>query len=165
MILKVCFGRRDEFYMVGSQIIRAVEETDYSHAWIELDGMVFEAVFPKSHCIKKMDHKYTTTHEFSFFMHDENKSAALNFLYNLMDIRYAVSQLFSIFAGYLNRWINKKISKKNINGKSEIICTELCARFLSEFYAIDFKQSFDNVDLKELFYKCKLLDAVHGGYK
>lgn len=166
MSIKICFGKNDSFWAIGSRIVRSVENNDSSHAWIEIDDMVFEAVWPKTRMIKKIEHQshYDTTHEFVFPDYGK-KSEMLQFLYKLMGKRYSTFQLFTIWLGNSCKYLDKQLSDDNFNGKAEIICTELAARFMSEFYQVNFGESFDMIGINDLMNKCKLAHVLQGGYK
>ena len=166
MVFKVCFGRRDEFWAIGSQIVMAFEQTKYSHAWIEIGENVFESIWPKSRMIAKKDHHYTVAKEFMIYIDDSKASDLMHFVYKLMDRKYSLGQLAVMAFGNIIGLIGQKISlKENFNGKSKLVCTELCARVLSEFMNVDFGESFDTVGINDLYYECMLIEKVQGGYK
>lgn len=165
MILKVCFGRRDEWYMIASQIVMAVEQTKASHSWIEIDGVVYESHYPESRRTLRKNYPYTVEKEFHFHLPDERYSDVLNFIYKLLGKKYSFFQLAIIAFGNISSLISKQISKEDYNGKHRLICTELCARVLTEFYKIDFGESFDTIGIRDLMHECKMLELAQGGYK
>jgi hypothetical protein len=167
MQIKVGFGKNDKPLAIGSKLIRAVEGCPYSHCWIEVDNNVYEAVFPKSRVIPKSEHikHYDYVEEFLLFQDSALHFEMIKFLKGQVGKWYATPQLVLIAIGFLGKKINALVSKVDLNGNSQLICTEFCARFLSKFFNAKIDETFDSISLKDLHKICKDLELKNDIWK
>lgn len=159
MKLKFYFANSTSFIKeIGSEIIKLVEGTNYCHLALgletEFSEHVYEAVFPKSQKLSKNEwlKQYKIAYEFSIDIPCIQKFLEIKDFLELNTGKwYAFDQCLWIA---LIIWfkIKKSISNKfTLNGKKNIVCTELGYLFCKQFLIGDWDENSDSVDLNDMF--------------
>jgi hypothetical protein len=128
--------------------IKLVDHVDFSHYAYCIDGMVYEAVAPRSRKIpfSQWREKYTIVRTYDIevpFSHMGNFMSTIDMQ---LDVPYAYSQIFAILIANVFHLKNKV----DFNGKKAMICSEFVARPLAEVLGYQFSVAPDHIGMDEL---------------
>lgn len=114
-------------WMIGSYIIRWVENRPYSHSVILIDDIVYEAKFPRvdDSKLEEFLQEHQIIRTFQIKVSSEERERAVAKAKEYIRQIYAVESLFAI----IGRKFLKMVSTKPIRG---LVCTEYVFRVLSE---------------------------------
>lgn len=151
--MKILFGKSKSKFGIGSLIIMFFEKIKFSHVAVEINGMVYESVFPKSRIIprQKWDNHYKLIEQFEIPTKHLNYKQLHKDLNGLVDIRYSVMQLVLLGIEILIKPLSALLIKTQINGSSMLICTEFVGQILEKHFSVDFKESRDMLSLKDIY--------------
>lgn len=133
-------------WMIGSYIIRWVENRPYSHSVILIDDIVYEAKFPRvdDSKLEEFLQEHQIIRTFQIKVSSEERERAVAKAKEYIRKIYAVESLFAI----IGRKFLKIVSTKPIRG---LICTEYVFRVLSESWIIKRDDiNADTIDLIQL---------------
>ena len=138
----------------GSEIIKAVEGTTFSHFAIGIDyggtERIFESVFTKSRTILKTEwlKEYIIIKDFKYIVPEFFEHDLLKFLFSQMGKWYAVEQV--VFIAFSIWFKFKMFMKKPFNGSKRLICTEL-GFILVKHFCDDYPMYQDSIDLNDMY--------------
>lgn len=162
--MKIILAKNTLWYGFFDDLLVWAEQTDFSHVAIEIDGYIYESVFPKSKKIKKSEwlKKYAVIREYSYNIPEEMVQYYKSYIeQQLLGKPYSKLQILAIGLGMLSFAFDKFISKKSLNNHSYLICTELVGRVLMRMYQIMI-EDIDTLGLKETEGYIKLLKETYG---
>lgn len=128
--------------------IKLVEGVDFSHYAILVDGMVYEAVSPKSRKIPYTEwtKKYYIVRTYTIEVPLAKQGNFMSMLEEQLGIPYAYSQIVAILLGNVFHLPNKV----EFNGKRALICSEFIARPLAEVLGYKFTVTPDHIGMDEV---------------
>lgn len=144
---------------LGAEIIEAIDGPG-SHAAviIESEGIaiVYEAKFPRSRKIsfKEWSKHYQVIDCLTVEVPDRLAKPLMAELESMTGVWYGVPQLVMIFMARFSSFFNKVFFDDVINGKSQLICTEICFRIIRKFMRHSSSESLDMVGISDL--RCEL---------
>lgn len=152
---------RGLFRSIGSAAIRKAEGTKFSHAsvGIELNMQygrkfwIFESVYPKSRVVtlEEWNKHYQMVESISFEVLGKGLQDRMQ--KRLMALRflpYSLVQCFLIFLSIISKPFGLWSGKRNWNGETSLICSEMVALFLMSFFDVDFKEKSDTISLQDV---------------
>lgn len=128
--------------------IKLVEGVDFSHYAYLINGMVYEAVSPKS----KQTHftqwrqKYNIIRTYTVDVPAEKELQFMQIIEKQLDVPYAYSQIIAILLAN----IFHISTTSDFNGKRALICSEFVARPLVEVSGYTFSVPPDMIGMDEL---------------
>ena len=150
---RVLLAKRKQWYAIGSLILRTVEQMDFSHCAIEIDGLIYESVYPYSRMMKKEQwlKKYEIVHSFEKNISDELADLMEVWLSNeMMNKEYSIAQLFLIGVTICSKALEKTLIGIEVDGNRRVICTELVGLWLSKFFNKKWTERQDWLSLKDI---------------
>ena len=150
---KLLLARRRQWYAVGSKLLQYWENVPFSHCAIEVDGFVYESVFPEGRMLPKADwlKKYHVTHEFSKDVSDETADQMeVWFIDQVVGRHYSVWHLVVIGMTLTSKAIENLVIGSEFDGSRTMICTESCGRFMSRFFDKVWTEKHDWLSLKDI---------------
>lgn len=157
--MKIHFSKKKSGITIGSKLIMYVEEISFSHVSIEVNGHVYESVWPKSRKIslsnweKKYQSVETVEIETTLFQDDLLEQD----MSEMIGVRYSIMQLFWIGVGILFEPISAYISERNLNGSRFLICTEFVGSILENHFDVEFKEQKDMLSVGDVYKYAKEL--------
>jgi len=168
MIVTFHYSKKISGFVKGSELIMWAEEEDFSHCATEiqvdpeLDGIVYEAVYPKSRKLPKQEWlKHSQpVHSIPFLVTDPVLKKAIIFdLESNLDKDYSIFQLFIIGVGLCFKLVAKAVDKIVINSNKFLICSEYQSLPLKRLGA-KFEEPSDSIDITECFEQAKKLKGI-----
>lgn len=153
--IRVCVGLNTKWWALLTPVIVYLDRYPASHSWIELDyhgqTWVYESVWPRSRRISKQEHAkiYKTIKMWELPMRHKAVSIT-HYLEERKHIKYSLLQLVIIAFGLFSKPFNRYFEAMGLNESKHLICTELCAYFLRDFYDVEFRESLDTIGLRDL---------------
>jgi hypothetical protein len=158
MKIKVHFSKKVHGIIIGSKGIMAVEKIPFSHVAVELPfGIIFESIPGGSRMIPFQrwidEYQVIKTFEMTTEISEENvKRAISGILSELWARPYSFRQVIGILImmTFKNSELARRIAKKFVSS-TDLICTELAARFLDAIGLWTGSNSFDSISLREVY--------------
>lgn len=154
--LRFLFAKKKGRWPIGSWILMKSENIGFSHCAIEIDGYVYESVWPKSRALfldewlKKYEIVYQKVVEKDELQIDEIRNDIQK---NLMGKRYSIGQLILIGVGFIWDDFQASTQAKDWNGSRRLICTELLAIIANKYFGVEFNEKLDTISLSEALEK------------
>jgi hypothetical protein len=151
--MNIIFCNRKSKLAIGSWLIRVVDDVKFSHVAIELDGYIYESVWPKSRILpyKKWVKKYTPVEVFYIDQRKFDKDLLKLDLEEMIEVRYSFNQLFLIGLGILAEPFSAYLNNRSINGSHFLICTEFVGNILANHFGIEFGESKDMLSVRDIY--------------
>lgn len=150
--LRFLFAKRKTRWAFGSWFLMQSEQIDYSHCAIEIDGFVYESVWPESRVVFLDDwlKKYEVVNQ-KVYDSDDMKIEMIrhDILSGYLGKTYSIFQLFLIGLGFLSSDLDSWVKKIHWNGSKFLICTELVAVMANKYFAVEFNEKLDTISLRE----------------
>lgn len=144
----------------GSKLIRYVDKTPGSHCSIGLithtGEKVYESVWPRSKRSTKaewLEHNIIIK-KYEFEIPPEIRFDVYSWLEKSVGIKYSIPQLFLILADLI-----KPANYRDLNGHSQLICSELVGVFLNKFLAAKLDETVDTIGVLDVIVLCEMLSA------
>lgn len=161
------FCQNKKWWAFLSPLIQSVEDADYSHCAImvatESDIKIYDAEWPKVRQIEFNKFSLTYRIKLSIALPDES-DARINemHLWLMMQVGkwYSLWQLILILIAKVCKPLQRWLGHQNPNGSHDLICTELLADFMKQFYGVTFDKNDDLIDLNDVLLKAKLLGTM-----
>jgi hypothetical protein len=160
------FCKKKKGFTLGSKLIMLVQGTDFSHCAIEVirdeqEPVIYEAVFPKSHCISKsqwLEH-FQEVHKIeqeikSFDVLEVEKALAEG-----LNVPYSVFQLVIIAIGLTLKAMLTAVQLFCLNSKKEEVCSEYMAKVMTA-KGYEFKKNADNIDIVDCYNAAKEMKGI-----
>lgn len=141
---------------IGAKIIRYVQNTDVSHSAIMItvgdNNHIYESIWPRSRKIKFEDwsHKYQIKRTYTFEVPEHLQANILIDLEDMMGKIYSIPQILLILFTTSCKLFGKVARHWILNGRHELICTEIQGMIIEEYTVLDFNESLDGVDLNDV---------------
>lgn len=156
--MKIHFSTKCHGITIGAKGIMSVEKIPFSHVSIELPlGIIFESVPGGSRMIpmKSWIHEYQIIRTFDLNLdvtEAELRRSIDGILSELWSKPYGFGQIFGILILMIGAYseLSRRIAKMFVSS-SDLICTELVARFLDSLGLWTGSKSFDTLTLREVF--------------
>ena len=165
--MKILLSKNTKWYGFFDDLLIIVERIDFSHVALEIDGYVYESVWPMSRRIKKEEwlKKYQIIREYDSNMPYNLENAYINYIEeSLLDKPYSAMQIIVIGLGMINKSIDVFFRKKELNNKKYLICTELVCRVLSKMYSVSI-EDVETMGLRETESLIKTLRDTYGDFR
>lgn len=149
----VILAHRRQWWAVGSKILMAWENVNFSHCAVEIDGLVYESVWPDARVIKKSEwlKKYVVTKQFAVLVSDETADQMEEwFTMNIVGKEYSLAHLVIIGLTLYSKKILNIFSHKEFDGSRCLICTEAVGLWLTKFYGKEWNEFPDWLSLKDI---------------
>ena len=165
--MKILLAKNTLWYGFFDDILIAVENTNFSHVAIEIDGYIYESCFPKSRRIKKNEwlKKYQIIRQYNHNLPYNIETMYIKYMEeNLLGKPYSMGQILAIGLGMLNKSIDSFFKKKDLNNTRYLICTELVCRVLSRMYSVQI-EDVETMSLVETENLIKTLRVTYGDFR
>lgn len=135
----------------GEAVTRFVEGTSSSHTAVLFNGIVYEAVIPRSRAVMFYAWKdlFDTTEKITVEVPEYLKKDVTSFLNDLIRKRYSIPQLILILGLRILGPIDFIIRRKKINEKNALICTEILSRLIDNFSESIKVEDHDIIGIRE----------------
>jgi uncharacterized protein YycO len=150
--VSIGFSRPVKFKIL-SWLIRKVQRTEYSHAYIKFHSdsldrdLIYQASGLQVNFVGKtlFEEDHVIVKEFDLQISDEAHKKALQFAVDRAGMPYSIKQLFGILIYNLT---GNQVLK---DGRSGYVCSELVAQMLSEDLGITITKDLDIVTPKDVY--------------
>lgn len=150
------FAARKNPLSIGCFLLRWFEAIPFSHCAVEIDGFVYESVFPKSHAVLAIDwyETYDLIYHKTIKVDDMTANRIKSYLRrNMMGKWYSFGQITAMFIGMTVNGLSSYIKKTTWNGSKYLVCTELVAKVAHRYFGVEFDQKLDTISLTEAYEK------------
>ena len=146
-----------------SWLIKLVDKAPASHFALDISGVVYESVWPKSQSIlriKWLNH-YKIVKQYELDVDNIKASFMIEFCDTLIGKHYSPTQIFMIGLAALVKPFEKIFGKKIVNGNKYLICTEVGSRFMEQFMMLELKEeTHDMISISDLYHLCNDLKSI-----
>jgi hypothetical protein len=149
----VHLAKRDQWYAIGSKLLRWFEDVPFSHCAIEIDGLIYESVYPESRVMRKSDWlaRYSIVESFEKEISEELADEMEQWLSDrMLGKRYSVWALFVIAFTMSSKAIESSIIGREFDGSRSLICTELVGLWMIKFFNKKWYEMPDWLSLKDI---------------
>ena len=139
----------------GSALIRYVEGTGFSHTALMIEhneaNYVYHATWPKAkrESISAFQETHKLYKKYDFEL-DQDPLVVYNYLQIMVGRQYSLAQLLLIYLRRTSSFIHAISGGWILNHENSLICSELNAAFLEDFFNVKFNSKLDSIGLREL---------------
>jgi hypothetical protein len=151
--VSVMLAHRREWWTVGSKILMAWERVNFSHCAVEIDGLVYESVWPEARVMKKDEwvKKYRVTKQWGSVVSDETADQMEDwFTEHVVGKQYSLPHLVIIGLTLYSKKILNVFGDKEFDGSKCLICTEAVGLWMTKFYGKQWDEFPDWLSLKDI---------------
>lgn len=162
-IVRFIFAARRNPLSPSCFLLKWFEKIPFSHCAIEIDGFVYEAVFPKSKTtlFVEWSKTYDIVAEKLVFAESSKVEKIKTYMRrSLMNKGYSIMQLAVLFWALTFHGFNAWAGKHKWNGSKYLICTELVATVAHKYFGVEFGEKLDTISLTEAFVGVCRIDGV-----
>jgi hypothetical protein len=150
---RVLLAHRREWWAVGSKILMAWEGVQFSHCAIEIDGLVYESVWPEARVIKKAEwlKKYRVAKQWEKHISEELADEMESwFVDAVIGKTYSLWHLVTIGLTISSKKIQNLVSGREFDGSKALICTEAVGLWMTRFFNKKWNEFPDWLSLKDI---------------
>jgi hypothetical protein len=151
--VKVMLSKRRQWWAVGSKLLMAWEGVEFSHCAVEIDGLVYESVWPEARVVPKAEwlKKYHVTKQWEKEVSEETADMMeVWFIEAVVGKNYSLWHLVTIGLTIVSKRVSSIMTHREFDGSRELICTEAVGLWMSKFFNKKWNELPDWLSLKDI---------------